>query len=223
MRRPAPAVRLLAVLAAGLLALAAMVLTAPRAAAHNSLQGSDPADGSTVATAPERVTLTFDEAAQALGTEIVVLAPDGSSVSDGAPVLADTTVSQPIAGTLPAGTYTVQWRVTSEDGHPISGTLTFTSSAEITIGQANPGAPATPDAGTVTEEPEVTASPEVTTLSPASPQASPSTAAEETAEDEDAGLAAGAIVAIVVAVLAAGAVVVFVVRERRRAGDRTEH
>jgi methionine-rich copper-binding protein CopC len=221
-RSAAPATRLIAVLAAALLALAAIVLTAPHASAHNSLQGTDPADGSTVATAPERVTLTFDEAAQALGTEIVVLAPDGSTVSDGAPELGDVTVTQALAGTLPAGTYTVQYRVTSADGHPISGTFTFTASADITIGQANPGAPATPDSGTATEEPEPTVTPEVTTLSPASPEASPSTVAEETAQDEGSGLAAGASVAWVVAVLAAGAVAVFVVRERRRAGDRTE-
>ncbi|HEY0215243.1 MAG TPA: copper resistance CopC family protein [Cellulomonas sp.] len=221
--RPTPvAPRLLGVVAALLLALAAVVAGAARADAHNSLQGSDPADGATVATAPERITLTFDEPAQALGTEIVVVDPDGTTVSSGAPELVDATVSQPLAGSLPAGAYSVQWRVTSADGHPISGAFTFTASAATTVGASDPGSamttqadPTEPAGSTTAPEPAVTATAPATLSSPS--------ITTETAEDTDAGLAAGAIVAIVVAVLAAGAVTWFVVRERRRSGDRTEH
>ena len=39
----------------------------------------------------------------------------------------DNTVAQSIGPDAPAGTYTVQWRVTSADGHPISGTFGFTA------------------------------------------------------------------------------------------------
>ncbi|WP_213282340.1 copper resistance CopC family protein [Cellulomonas hominis] len=203
--RPAPAVapRVAALLLAVLLGLAAVLATATRADAHNALQGTDPADGSTVATPPTHVTLTFDQPAQALGTEIVVVGPDGSTVSTGTPELVDTTVSQALAAGLPAGDYTVQWRVTSADGHPLSGELGFTASA----GSAAP----------------VQAAPEPSTTSQASPQgktfATLAPESEELAEDEGAGLEAGVLVAIVVAVLAAGAVTVFVVRERRRARD----
>ncbi len=213
--------RLLAVLAALLLALAALVAGAARADAHNSLQGSDPADGSTVATAPDRITLTFDEPAQALGTEIVVIDPDGATVSSGAAELLDATVGQPLAGSLPAGAYSVQWRVTSADGHPISGAFTFTASAATTVGATDPG-PAMTTQADPTEPAEAAdePAPSVTAAAPETPS-SPSTTTE-TAEDTDAGLAAGAIVAIVVAVLAAGAVTWFVVRERRRPGDRAE-
>lgn len=201
----AAATRALAVAAATLLTLVVLLLGAGRADAHNTVQSTDPADGSTVATAPDRVTLTFDQPAQALGTEIVVLGPDGVVVSTGAAELVDTSVSQAVTGELPAGTYTVRWRVTSADGHPLSGEFAFTA-------QAATGAAPDP-------EPTQTPTP-IAAMSADQPtaQATQDPAAEQT-EDEEAGLAAGAIVAIGIAVLAAGAVAWFVVRERRRSKD----
>lgn len=206
---PAPAPRALVVLAALLLALAAVLLSAGRADAHNALQGTDPADGSTVATPPASITLTFDQPAQSLGTEIVVLGPDGSTVSTGSAELVDNTVSQSLAADLPAGAYSVEWRVTSADGHPLSGTLAFTASS----GAAAPAAP---------ETIEPTAAPTATTPTEPSGEATVSATLapqQELAEDEDAGLAAGVVAAIVVAVLAAVAIAVFVVRERRRSRE----
>jgi methionine-rich copper-binding protein CopC len=211
---PAPAGRALAVLAALLLALAALLVAAPHASAHNTLVGTDPADGATVATPPTHITLTFDQPAQALGTEIVVLGPDGATVSTGAAELVDSTVAQALAADLPAGAYTVQWRVTSADGHPLSGELAFTATAGAAPAVT---APATPEPIEPTAEPTMT-----TQAVEPSPEATVSDG-EELAEDEDAGLAAGAVAAAVVAVLAVGAVTWFVVRERRRSKDgRTE-
>lgn len=205
---PAPSLgRAAAVLLAVLLAMAAVLLPAGRADAHNTLQGTDPADGSTVDAPPAQITLTFDQPAQALGTEVVVLGPDGATVSTGDAQLVDSSVTQALAGDLPAGAYTVQWRVTSADGHPLSGELAFTASSGAAPAAAEPTAEATP-------EPEMTTQ----TVEPA-PVTETVAPAEELAEDEDAGLAAGMVVAIVVAVLAAGAVGVFVVRERRRSKD----
>lgn len=207
--RPAVA-RTAATLAVALLGLVLIVLGAPRAAAHNALVSSDPADGSTVATAPEQITLVFNEPAQELGSELVVTAPDGRAVGEGPVQLADTSVIQPLTGDLPAGTYTVSWRVTSADGHPIDGTLTFTAEAATTVG-VDPGASAEPEVTTqATEDPAVSASPIAEPI-----DATP--APDAIAEDADAGLAAGAIVAIVVGVLALAAVVTFVVHERRKA------
>ncbi|MDM7854903.1 copper resistance CopC family protein [Cellulomonas alba] len=104
-----------------------LVAGAASAQAHDELVGTDPADGSTVAVAPDHVTLTFGEPAQELGTEIVVTAADGTRVSVGRPSLADDTVTQALADSRPDGRYTVKWRVTSADGHPVSGTFTFTA------------------------------------------------------------------------------------------------
>lgn len=210
----ATARRAAAPLAVLLLLLAGLLLTAVRADAHNSLQSTDPADGSTLATPPTHVTLTFDEPAQALGTEIVVLGPDGSTVSTGTVELVDSTVAQALAADLPAGAYTVQWRVTSADGHPLSGELSFTaeagSSLEPIVAPTAEPTTATPDAA-----PTPDATPEAVAPSPEATI----TAQQEMAEDEDAGLAAGAVAAIAVAALAAVAVTVFVVRERRRSKD----
>ncbi|AEE44403.1 copper resistance protein CopC [Cellulomonas fimi ATCC 484] len=129
--------------AAGLLVtlvLAALALVgAPAAQAHNVLRSTDPADGTTLPFAPDRVVLTFDAAATALGTEVVVTAADGRVVSSGAPTLADATVTQPLAGELPAGAYTVLWRVTSVDGHPVEGAFGFVATAATVAGTG--GAP----------------------------------------------------------------------------------
>ncbi len=202
--------RAAATLAVALLGLVLLVLNAPGASAHNALIGTDPADGSTVGSAPEQITLTFNEPAQALGSEIVVTDPNGTTVSDGAVQLVDATVTQALTGDLPAGAYTVTWRVTSADGHPSHGSFGFTAEAATTVG-VDPGPDAEPEVTTqATDAPAVQPSNEAT-MSATMP------ADDATAQDADAGLAAGAIVAIVVGVLALAAVVTFVVHERRKA------
>ena len=104
------------------------LLVAAPASAHNSLVGTDPADGSTVSATPAAVVLTLNEPAVALGTQVVVTGPQGQA-SVGAARLVDATVRQELVAGAPAGRYTVSWRVTSDDGHPITGTLSFTSAA----------------------------------------------------------------------------------------------
>jgi methionine-rich copper-binding protein CopC len=116
--------------------VAALVVPAAPASAHNALVSTTPADGASVARTPATVVLTFNEPAIALGTEIVVTGPAGP-VQQGPARLVDNTVNQDLQGGAPAGTYRVAWRVTSADGHPVSGTFTFTSRA------AGPGEPPT--------------------------------------------------------------------------------
>ena len=81
-----------------------------------------------VARTPSSVVLTFDEPAIALGTKLVITGPEGPA-QIGKPRLVDNTVTQDLQPGAPAGTYTVDWRVTSADGHPISGSFTFTAEA----------------------------------------------------------------------------------------------
>jgi len=109
-------------------ALALVVLTAVPASAHNSLVSTAPVADGSVDRTPDRVILTFDEPALALGTQIVVTGPTGP-VQVGPPQLVDQTVSQPLQPGAPAGVYRVTWRVTSTDGHPISGSYAFTAAA----------------------------------------------------------------------------------------------
>jgi methionine-rich copper-binding protein CopC len=168
------------------------VVGATTAQAHNVLRSTDPADGSTVAVAPAQVTLTFDEPALALGTEIEVRGPDGTVVSEGDPVLVDATVSQKLGGDLPAGTYTVAWRVTSADGHPITGELTFTAT--------------TAAGGGVSASPTPTISDEATTAP---------TAPAVPAQDSSGGSSA----AVIVLVLIAAVAISWLLWRRRRPRD----
>ena len=116
-------------LAAGLaVALAASIALATPAWAHNVLLQTSPVAGSTVGRVPTSVLLTFDKPALALGTALEVEGPAGN-VAVGSPVLVDTTVRQTLRAGSSAGTYTVRWRVTSADGHPVSGSFTFTARA----------------------------------------------------------------------------------------------
>ena len=108
-------------------AVVALVVASGPAAAHTELISTTPADQQTVSHPPAVVVLTFDESLLAMGTQVVVTGPQGP-VQIGEPNVAETTVSQNVQGG-PAGTYTVAWRVTAADGHPLSGTFRFTAAA----------------------------------------------------------------------------------------------
>ena len=144
--------RSLAGLVALALALAAVVLGAPAAQAHNVLQSTDPAAGSTVPVVPELVSLTFNEPVLFVGTTIMVHTADDTMVNIGPPILVDNTVSQAVTGELPAGEYTVIYRVTSADGHPIEDEFTFTAAESTSYGVTTPPAtePASPSPTEVT-------------------------------------------------------------------------
>lgn len=130
----------------------------PRAAwAHTGLIDSSPADGATVARPPDAVVLTFNERVLDQGTKVLVTGPDGSATR-GDPRLADTTVVQALRPDLPAGRYTVEWRVTSVDGHPVSGELSFRVRAAPTTAASTRETP-TPASATVSP-PATAASPE---------------------------------------------------------------
>ena len=121
-----------------------LVVAAGPASAHDVLTGTAPGNGTSVATTPSSVVLTFEEPAIAMGTRIVVTGPSGE-IQQGSPALVDNTVTQPLQPGAPAGRYAVEWRVTSADGHPVSGAFTFTARA---AGTGDPVAAASPAAGT---------------------------------------------------------------------------
>ena len=98
-------VRLSAGLAALLLALA-LAPVAP-ASAHAALISSSPADGAVVDAVPDAVELTFSEVV-ATPAYVVVTGPDGRTVSEREPQIADTSVSQPMGQSDVEGQYTVE-------------------------------------------------------------------------------------------------------------------
>lgn len=115
---------------AGLLAVAVTVGTAGAAAAHNVLTSSDPADGAVLDTAPASVSLTFDQPVQDFEPVIAVTGPNGNRFDLGPVTVSGSTVGIDLAGAGPAGDYTVAYRVVSADGHPVTGQLGYTLSAQ---------------------------------------------------------------------------------------------
>ncbi len=121
----APAALALTTLTAGLaLALAMLVATAGAAQAHARFLASDPANGAKLTAAPRSVKLTFNEDVLPGSAKVRVDGPAGvTTVADIA--VKTTTVAAAMPPDLGSGTYTVTWRVTSVDGHPISGAFRF--------------------------------------------------------------------------------------------------
>ncbi len=125
-----PSGRFAAALVALALALLAVVGTGAPASAHAELVDSDPAEGAVVDTAPETVTLTFNEPVRLTSQEIAVYDADGEEVTSTAGASGEqVTVDLTDAAGLDDGTYVVSWNVLSGDGHPISGALTFSVGA----------------------------------------------------------------------------------------------
>ncbi len=118
-------------LLAGLACALGLTLLLPSAAsAHDVLQATNPVDGSTVDTLPGSVSLTFSEPPLAMGAQIIVTGP-GGPVAEGAPTIEGGVISQALSPSAPGGNYTVTYRVTADDGHPVTGRLTFYASTGL--------------------------------------------------------------------------------------------
>ena len=124
---------------AALVALGIVLLQGAPASAHAELVETDPAEGAVVATAPETVTLTFNEPVRLTSQEIAVYDAEGEPVASTARANAEEVrVGLAGAADLPDGTYVVSWNVLSGDGHPIAGALTFSVGAPSTTVAAPP-------------------------------------------------------------------------------------
>ncbi|WP_027343965.1 copper resistance CopC/CopD family protein [Hamadaea tsunoensis] len=130
--------RTLAALAAGVLAF--LLLPAVPAAAHAALISTNPAQGSTVQTAPAEVTLTFSESITPVPDKIRITAPDGSRADRGTATAVGAVLHIPLRSDAPIGTYLVSYRIISADTHPVPGGFTFN------IGAPSASIP-TPDVG----------------------------------------------------------------------------
>jgi hypothetical protein len=192
------------------LAGVALLLGAAPAAAHNTLTGSTPADDSTVTVPVTEVVLEFDQAVQTEFAQVAVLGGDRTPYGSGEPVVVGRTVTQAVES-LPDGRYDVSYRVISADGHPVSGTISFTAT-----GQAAP-----PPTESPTPEPTTPAvtdpTPAAADTAPATVEADPTGAA--VAVSEDTGLPTAALIGGALAVAAGVAAVAFLVVRQRPGGD----
>ena len=110
-----------------LVALLLLLATPGSAVAHASLVSTNPADGASIATAPKSVELTFSED---VGSGFVaVTAPDGTKVKTSQPHISGAKVHADLAANDQRGRFTVAYRVVSADGHPVSGSFTFTTTS----------------------------------------------------------------------------------------------
>jgi methionine-rich copper-binding protein CopC len=130
------------VLAALALAVAGVAASATAASAHATLESTTPRAGAVVQGPPAAVRLTFDEA---VGTPafIAVTGPQGR-VDTGATRVAGAVVSVALEKSLPAGRYSVAFRVVSDDGHPVESSYTFQVKAAASVSSPAPSASAAP-------------------------------------------------------------------------------
>lgn len=109
-----------------LLALVVTALSTWMAApawAHATLVDSSPRQGDHLDQLPAAVSFEFSERVLE-PAYVVVSAPDGTAVASGEPAVEGKVVRQALADG-PDGGYTMAYRAVSEDGHPLSGEITF--------------------------------------------------------------------------------------------------
>ncbi len=119
----------------------ALLLPAGRAEAHAVLSSSNPHNGAVLEQAPTMVEIRFNEPVAAEFVPVQVRDSAGARVDVGDGRVDPLDKSRLVANLKPVGQglYTVTYRVTSLDGHPVQGTLAFSVGTAVT---APTGAPA---------------------------------------------------------------------------------
>ena len=130
---------LLRMLATTLVIVGITVTGTGPALAHTVLTASDPPANATLSAGPSRVSATFNEEPQTNFAAMTVVGPDGNLWSSGDPEVHGEVVSVAMRPLGPSGTYTVNYRVTSDDGHVVSGSWAFTVTVPST-GSPGPAA-----------------------------------------------------------------------------------
>lgn len=134
---------------------ASVALAVLPSAKHATLVSSEPAANSRLASAPTQVRLVYSEPIEGKLAKVSIVPASGTTIvlrAGGDPRDVHAVIAPVDA--LSAGTYKVQWRVVSADGHPVDGSFSFTV-GDTTA--STPVAPVTPPqpAPEPREEPEV--------------------------------------------------------------------
>jgi hypothetical protein len=117
--------RVLAALVLAISFTVAAVAGAGVASAHATRVATDPVDKAELNTGPAEVSATFNEKLQTSFAALTVVGPDGNLWSTGDPKVDGAVVSIGVRPLGPSGSYTVNYRVTSADGHVVSGSWSF--------------------------------------------------------------------------------------------------
>ena len=113
-------------LIAGLAALLIALCFATGASAHASLVSAEPADGSVLAEAPKAIQLRFNES---VAPAVASLIDAGGKAHDVTMRAVGEAVEIALPDALPRGTQVLSYRVVSQDGHPVAGSLVFSIGA----------------------------------------------------------------------------------------------
>ncbi|ELY0462714.1 copper resistance protein CopC [Listeria innocua] len=111
-----------------LIVLYILIVPVQHVSAHAYLENSNPADQSHIKTAPEKVTLVFNEEIEADFPLIEVKDSSGKRVETGKTAVSKKNnhmVEASLPAELKADVYSVSWRVVSADGHAVSGIISF--------------------------------------------------------------------------------------------------
>ncbi|MEL0248863.1 MAG: copper resistance CopC family protein [Actinomycetota bacterium] len=145
------------------------VAMAPTTSAHADLQVSTPEDGESLDIAPEEIRLTFSEELFEELVEISILDAAGdlySTIEVEQTPPPGTDVIFPWPTQAPPGDYSIAYRVVSADGHPVTGTISFSYAATA-------AEPSTPEPSPSDTAPQPTPSDSTPSAESSTPAASP--------------------------------------------------
>ncbi len=167
-------------------AVLATVFSAQSASAHAEVREIYPANGSVLSTAPTEVRVTFGEDLM-VGTGFLKVTGPGGEVTTTAEVTGPALRSALPSG-LQQGGYRVTWRVTSADGHPVSGTWTF-SVLPGGVPRTGIGMRPSSNASSVPFSPDSSSSPSASTTIPSTttPTTAPSASTPASGDGQDSG------------------------------------
>ena len=134
--------RLIATLVLAFSLTTAAMVGAGVASAHATRIATDPVDNAELSATPAQVSATFNEKLQPQFAAMTVVGPDGNLWSSGDPKVEGAVISVGVRPLGPTGTYTVNYRVTSADGHVVTGSWSFRLAVAGT-GTPGPSASAT--------------------------------------------------------------------------------
>lgn len=121
-------IRILFLVVASVVGATALVLTTSTpASAHAVVTSSTPIDGQNLAVSPQEVQITFSEGVSSDLGGLTVLNSSGDRVdnNDSKVGATGTVLSATVQPDLTDGTYVMNYRVVSADGHPIAGAIVF--------------------------------------------------------------------------------------------------
>ena len=117
-------------LVSAILAFGVAISAAPSAGAHASYTDSNPKARSVVTKLPKLIWVEFDghllNIADKQTNFLSVKNSKGKEISDGKAYVGGARLTVKIKDQKATGLIKVSWRVVSEDGHPVSSSLTFT-------------------------------------------------------------------------------------------------